>query len=164
MFSDDLGTSVSARTLTWDTETLMRRALLSLEPKVPVNHAAFAELISRRLESHYVIEREDKDNLVTQLYDDCRGSWVRGGGARRLHQMATHELYDMPQVRLEEKQLSIVGNNGFVTPAVRRLLNYLPAASILPPRGGDASRGVLHVAMCWMSRLAPCARARRVTA
>lgn len=144
MITDELGTSVSARTLTWDTETLMRCALLSLEPKVPVSHAAFAELISRRLESHYAIEREDKEKLVTQWYDDCRGSWVRGGGARRLHQVTTHELYDIFHERLDEKQLSLFGNDGFVTPVVRRLLNYLPAASNLPPLDGDASRGLLH--------------------
>ena len=94
--------SVYTRAFAPDEATLTRRTRTSLRPRVPVNHAAFARLIARRLEAYYAIEREDKENLVVQWFDPGRCIWVRGGGARRLHEVAAEILYEVFEDLSEE--------------------------------------------------------------
>ena len=125
-------------------ETLMRRALTSFKPKTAMNHAAFARLIATRLDTTFALEREDKENLIVQWFDLARGVWVRGGGARRLHDVATEILYDTFSQELTEEQMAIFGNKGFISPVVDLLKNFLPRAQEMPPLDGDVTRGLLR--------------------
>jgi hypothetical protein len=136
--------SVYSRAFAPDEATLVRRALTSLKPKVSVNHAAFARLVAMRLASFYAVEREDKENLVIQWFDPLRGVWVRGGGARRLHEVATEILYEIFEDTLDEEAASIFGNKNFISPVVDLVKNYLPRAQEMPPLDGDRSRGLLR--------------------
>ena len=136
--------SVYSRAFAPDEATLMRRAVTSLKPKVSVNHAAFARLVAMRLSAYYAIEREDKENLVIQWFDPLRGFWVRGEGARRLHEVATEILYDIFEGELDESAASIFGNKNFISPVVDLVKNYLPRAQEMQPLDGDGARGLLR--------------------
>ena len=111
---------------------------------MPVNHAAFARLVASQLAQFYAIEREDKENLVIQWFDPDRRVWVRGGGARRLHEVATDILYGLFERDLDEGAASIFGNKNFISPVVDLVKSYLPRAQELPPLDGDRARGLLR--------------------
>ena len=126
-------------------EELRRRALLSLRPKLHKDHSAFAKLIALKLERCYALERVDRENVVVQWFDRHHRVWVRGGGARALHEVVTNMLHRMfPE--LSDEVRTIFGNKGFVSPIVDLLKNYLERDSTpkMPPLDGEQTRGLLR--------------------
>ena len=129
-----------------DMGTLMSRAELSLAKGVQRNHTAFAKLIALELgTSNYAVEKIDKENLVIQWFDGRNRVWVRGGGARNLHDVATETLYRLFS-HLSEEVKANFGNKGFISPVVDLLKNHLQrdGTSQMPPLDGDQTRGLLR--------------------
>ena len=89
------------------------------------NHTAFAKLIASELgTSNYAVEKIDKENLVIQWFDGRNRVWVRGGGARNLHDVATETLYRIFS-HLSEEAKANFGNKGFISFVVDLLKNNL---------------------------------------
>jgi hypothetical protein len=136
----------SVFTLTAPTEDeLIKRALLSMDPRLPVDHSAFAKLIALRLERRYALERVDKENLVIQWFDPRKRVWVRGGGARVLHEVATETLHRM-FCNLPPEKRTIFGNKGFISPIVDLLKNHIArdGTADMPPLDGEQTRNRLR--------------------
>ena len=153
-----------------DHGTLMARAELSIMKKVSTNHMAFARLIALELKGmNYAVEKVDKENLVVQWFDQRQRTWVRGGGARNLHDVATETLYRLFQ-HLPEENKSTFGCKPFISPVVDLLKNYLlrDGTADMPPLDGDQTRGLVHfscgnVLDLRTGRLRPCEAEDRIS-
>jgi hypothetical protein len=123
----------------------MRRAVISLTPKVPKDHSSFAKLIALRLESHFAIERQDKENLVIQWFHEQKRVWVKGGGARKLHEKAEDVLHAL-FCNLPPEKRAIFRNKGFISPVVDLLKNYLEqvGGEAMPQLDSEGARNKLR--------------------
>ena len=153
-----------------DRGTLMARAELSITKNISKNHMAFAKLIALELKgTNYAVEKVDKENLVVQWFDQRQRTWIRGGGARNLHDVATETLYRLFH-HLPEDKKSTFGCKPFISPVVDLLKNYMPrdGTADMPPLDGDQTRGLVHfscgnVLDLRTGRLRPCEAEDRIS-
>jgi hypothetical protein len=123
----------------------LSRALASLRDPRSVRHQAFAEVVAQELRDEFVLERNDKENLVIQWFDFEKSRiWVRAGGARKLWQKTSKVLRSVARPVDPDGQFAhgpdLYENKFFLTPVVDMLKNLLPTGVDMPDLDGDVCR------------------------
>jgi hypothetical protein len=119
-------------------------ALRSIE-KPPHDHESFARVLINAIgdgvNSEFVLERVDKEEVIIQWFNKATCCWITAGGARHLKDRCTNILR---QIAPDATLTGLFGNADFLRGVVELVKGKLESADRLPMLDGDNSQFLLR--------------------